>query len=157
MVYILEDMGTKSSDTKFSLQLHLNIVRHLCFFLKAVKIVCMLCDHLFLLPIFNCNLLCVLYIAIDFDVFQTFLDLKLLIQGTFERLSEYKYEIFHESFNPESHILSIYDFYFSKGGVALGPEYIFHKLAFKLSDGMNKILLRKTFVNNINNCNCNNN
>ena len=81
---------------------HLTL-RYVCFFLKAIKTAFMLCCDLFLLPIFNCCLLCVDYIVIHFDVFQIFLGLKLSIQenlSIFQDLSKCKYGNFYRGFRP---------------------------------------------------------
>ena len=107
-------------DTKSLLQLYLKFVRHftisLGFFLKAIKTV-FVSFPLFLF------LLCVLYIVIRFYVLQAFLDLKLLLQGTFnlfQRLSERKYETFSRELCPRTPYPScFYNFCISKNGVPI--------------------------------------
>ena len=107
-------------DTKSLLQLYLKFVRHftisLGFFLKAIKTV-FISFPLFLF------LLCVLYIVIRFYILQAFLDLKLLLQGTFnlfQRLSERKYEIFSRELCPRTPYPScFYNFCISKNGVPI--------------------------------------
>ena len=107
-------------DTKSLLQLYLKFVRHftisLGFFLKAIKTV-FISFPLFLF------LLCVLYIVIRFYVLQAFLDLKLLLQGTFnlfQRLSERKYETFSRELCPRTPYPScFYNFCISKNGVPI--------------------------------------
>ena len=107
-------------DTKSLLQLYLKFVRHftisLGFFLKAIKTV-FISFPLFLF------LLCVLYIVIRFYILQAFLDLKLLLQGTFnlfQRLSERKYETFSRELCPRTPYRScFYNFCISKNGVPI--------------------------------------
>ena len=107
-------------DTKSLLQLYLKFVRHftisLVFFLKAIKTV-FISFPLFLF------LLCVLYIVIRFYVLQAFLDLKLLLQGTFnlfQRLSERKYETFSRELCPRTPYPScFYNFCISKNGAPI--------------------------------------
>ena len=107
-------------DTKSLLQLYLKFVRHftisLGFFLKAIKTV-FVSFPLFLF------LLCVLYIVIRFYVLQAFLDLKLLLQGTFnlfQRLSERKYETFSRELCPRTPYPScFYNFCISKNGAPI--------------------------------------
>ena len=107
-------------DTKSLLQLYLKFVRHftisLGFFLKAIKTV-FISFPLFLF------LLCVLYIVIRFYILQAFLDLKLLLQGTFnlfQRLSERKYETFSRELCPRTPYPScFYNFCISKNGVPI--------------------------------------
>ena len=107
-------------DAKSLLQLYLKFVRHftisLGFFLKAIKTV-FISFPLFLF------LLCVLYIVIRFYILQAFLDLKLLLQGTFnlfQRLSERKYETFSRELCPRTPYPScFYNFCISKNGVPI--------------------------------------
>ena len=130
----------------------------------------MLCDHLFLFPIFSWRLLCVLYIVIGFDTFQTFWDLKLLMKELlvcFKDFLNVNMKHFLGSFAPERHTTScFYHFCFSKNdmpilGHGYATAYIFHKRAFKLTMSRDCLMvwvehfLRKTFFNNINNCTCN--
>ena len=107
-------------DTQSLLQWYLKFVRHftisLGFFLKAIKTV-FVSFPLFLF------LLCVLYIVIRFYVLQAFLDLKLLLQATFnlfQRLSERKYETFSRELCPRTPYPScFYNFCISKNGVPI--------------------------------------
>ena len=96
--------------------------------MKTVSMLCMLCLNLFLLPIFNWHLLCVVYIVIDFNVLLSFLGLRLSIQGVFHvlaRLSKCKFENLSCVFCPRTPKPQLpFDFFFAKNvAPKISPGY----------------------------------